>query len=182
MPACALASRLSRGRLATFSPHRAPTLCRRRRRPRDAGARSAGRVRALQPRARTHARARTRTARESFLFLRMSAGLCALVLRWRRLDPRTRQVVIYSPRAIPLFMRIVMQSYEFVRDCRFGCGSYRLDGDGSVCVCLHTTHNAVAAPCPACFRLFLRLRARDSLPDTGSCNIVYNKPTDIHTC
>jgi hypothetical protein len=37
-----------------------------------------------------------------------------LVLRWRRIDPRTRQV-IYSPRAIPRFIRIAMQSYEFVR-------------------------------------------------------------------
>eukprot|EP01043_Picozoa_sp_COSAG02_P021687 COSAG02_NODE_1108_length_14539_cov_4.353393_12_plen_227_part_00 len=37
-----------------------------------------------------------------------------LVLRWRGLDPRTRQVVIYSPRSIPLFMRTAMQSYEFV--------------------------------------------------------------------
>ena len=48
-------------------------------------------------------------------FLVHNPDVRPLDLRWRRLDPRTRQVVIYSPRAIPLFMRIAMQSYEFVR-------------------------------------------------------------------
>ncbi len=28
----------------------------------------------------------------------------------------------------------------------FGCGSYRFDGDGSVCVCLHTTYTADMSP------------------------------------
>ncbi len=44
----------------------------------------------------------------------MRLGLWSRTLEKITVDPRTRQVVIYSPRSIPLFMRIAMQSYEFV--------------------------------------------------------------------
>eukprot|EP01043_Picozoa_sp_COSAG02_P072521 COSAG02_NODE_13700_length_1359_cov_2.944444_2_plen_325_part_00 len=74
-----------------------------------------------------------------------------LVLRWRRLDPRTRQVVfILLGRFRHLYESPCSRTNSY--DSRFGCGSYRFDGDGCVCMCLHTTHNAAAAPCPACFQ------------------------------
>ena len=73
-----------------------------------------------------------------------------MVLRWRRLDPRTRQVVfILLGRFRHLYESPCSRTNSY--DSRFGCGSYRFDGDGCVCMCLHTTHNAAAAPCPACF-------------------------------
>jgi hypothetical protein len=81
----------------------------------------------------------------SYMIVRM-LGLWSYVA-WRRLDPRTRQVVkvMYSPRSIPLFMRIAMQSYEFVwLPLWVWLLLYGIDSmETAVSVCVYTQHTTL---------------------------------------